>query len=169
MKQTFRDGDRLREVELALLAPGRWRAVVDGAALELTVEPLSPGRFRLAGTDGVVNAEVTAVGTRRFVRLGTLDFVLDVETGGRARSRGPAGGGLEAPMPGVVTRVLVAAGDDVRRGQPLVAIEAMKMEHLVRAPHDGRVRRVAAKAGETVNGGTALVELEEPAAAGGAP
>ena len=169
MKRIFREGDRLREVEVAPVAPGRWRAVVDGVVLEIGVEPIGPGRFRMIGADGVVTAEVTAAGSRRFVRLGSMDFVLDLEAGGRARARGPQGGGLEAPMPGVVTRVLVAAGDDVRRGQPLIAIEAMKMEHLVRAPRDGRVLRVAAKAGETVNGGTALVELEEPATAGGAP
>ena len=168
MKRAYRDGDRIREVVLEPLGGGRWRAVVDGAPLELAAEPVGPGRFRLIDGAGVTVAEVTAAGARRFVRLGSLDFVLDVEAGGRARARGPAGGGLEAPMPGVVTRVLVAAGDEVRRGQPLVAIEAMKMEHLVRAPRDGRVRKVAARAGETVNGGTALVELEEPAATGGA-
>ena len=63
-------------------------------------------------------------------------------------------------MPGVVTRVMVAAGDTVRKGQPLLAIEAMKMEHLIRAPRDGRVKEVRASAGEMVNGGVALVELE---------
>jgi biotin carboxyl carrier protein len=167
VRRAFRDGERVREVEVVPLGSGRWRVVVDGAAMELAAEPLGPGRFRLLGPDGVVTAEVTAAGARRFVRLGAMDFVLEAEAGGRARARGPAGGGLEAPMPGVVTRVLVSAGDDVRRGQPLIAIEAMKMEHLVRAPRDGRVRRVAARAGETVNGGAALVELEEPVAAGG--
>ena len=69
--------------------------------------------------------------------------------------------GLEAPMPGVVTRVHVAAGETVKQGQPLVAIEAMKMEHVLRAPRDGRVRAVAARTGEMVSGGAPLVELEE--------
>ena len=64
-------------------------------------------------------------------------------------------------MPGVVTRVFVAAGDDVTKGQPLVALEAMKMEHVIRAPRDGRVRAVPARAGEMVGGGVALVELED--------
>jgi 3-methylcrotonyl-CoA carboxylase alpha subunit len=64
-------------------------------------------------------------------------------------------------MPGVVTRVHVAAGETVKQGQPLVAIEAMKMEHVLRAPRDGRVRAVAARPGEMVSGGVALVELEE--------
>jgi 3-methylcrotonyl-CoA carboxylase alpha subunit len=89
-----------------------------------------------------------------------MDFVLERETSARPRARAH-GGGLEAPMPGVVTRVLVSAGDAVRQGQPLVAIEAMKMEHVLRAPRDGRVRAVAVRKGEMVNGGAAVVELEE--------
>ncbi len=64
-------------------------------------------------------------------------------------------------MPGVVTRVMVAVGDVVGKGQPLLALEAMKMEHLIRAPRDGRIRSIAAAAGEMVNGGVPLVEMEE--------
>ena len=48
----------------------------------------------------------------------------------------PAGGRLSAPMPGRVTRLLVEAGSTVRRGQPLMVIEAMKMEHTIIAPAD---------------------------------
>ena len=58
---------------------------------------------------------------------------------------------------------MVAAGDTVVQGQPLVAVEAMKMEHLIRAPRAGRVKRICAKAGEMVAPGTALVEMEEDA------
>jgi len=64
-------------------------------------------------------------------------------------------------MPGVVTRVLVKAGDAVEKGQPLIAIEAMKMEHVIRAPRAGRVAKVAAAQGEMVKGGVALVEMED--------
>jgi 3-methylcrotonyl-CoA carboxylase alpha subunit len=66
-------------------------------------------------------------------------------------------------MPGVVIRVMVGPGEEVRKGQPLVSLEAMKMEHVIRAPRDGRIRTVTAAAGELVNGGTPLVELEEEA------
>jgi 3-methylcrotonyl-CoA carboxylase alpha subunit len=97
-----------------------------------------------------------------------MDFVLEREAPGRARTRAGGthakrgSGGLEAPMPGVVTRLHVAVGEKVKQGQPLVAIEAMKMEHVLRAPRDGRVRAIAARPGEMVSGGAALVELEEP-------
>jgi len=67
---------------------------------------------------------------------------------------------MEAPMPGVVTKVMVVVGDEVSKGQPLVALEAMKMEHLIRAPREGRVKKVAASPGQMVQAGAALVELD---------
>jgi 3-methylcrotonyl-CoA carboxylase alpha subunit len=98
------------------------------------------------------------------VRLGALDFVLEREGSGRARAAaGSNDGGLEAPMPGVVTKVMVVVGDEVTKGQPLVALEAMKMEHLIRAPREGRVKRVGASPGQMVQAGAALVELESAA------
>jgi len=160
MRSHWRDGDRTRSVEVTRLETGHYRVRVDGAELEIAVEPLGEGRARLAVGGEHTVVEVTVVDQRRFVRLGAMDFVFER----RARSRGPSAGapGLEAPMPGVVTRVLVAVGDAVRRGQPLLAVEAMKMEHVIRAPRDGRVVRLAAEQGQMVNGGVALVELAEP-------
>jgi len=140
---------------------GRYRVTVDGAELVLTAEPLEGGRLRLVTAEGVMAAEVTAAGPRRFVRLGNMDFVFERVLGGRRKSNRGDDGGLEAPMPGVVTRVLISAGETVKRGQGLVAVEAMKMEHLVRAPRDGRVKAVRVQAGEMVVGGATLVDLED--------
>ena len=164
MKLAYRDGEGLREVEIAVLAPGRWRVSVDGSALEVSATALGEGRWRLASDAGEAIAEITPAGERRFVKLGPLDFVIeraaaDAAGAGRRRERGGSGS-LEAPMPGLVTRVLVKDGDAVEKGQPLLALEAMKMEHVIRAPAAGRVKRVNAKAGEMVNGGVALVEMD---------
>jgi len=164
VKTTWRDGDRLRSVELSPLGGGRYRVDVDGATFDVHAEAVEDGRMRMRTAEGDTMAEVTVSGNRRFVRLGTLDFVLEREVTSRARG-GAHPQGMTAPMNGVVTRVLVVADEDVVRGQPLVAIEAMKMEHLVRAPRDGRVKAVHAAAGAMVQGGTTLVELhpESPA------
>jgi 3-methylcrotonyl-CoA carboxylase alpha subunit len=166
MRADFRDGERIRSVELTPEGAGSWRASVDGVELRLGAEPLDGGRLRLVTPEGVVIAEVTMAGSRRFVRLGNLDFVFEREIGVRRRREGPAGGGLEAPMPGVVTRVMAAPGDEVRKGQPLVVLEAMKMEHMIRAPRDGRVKQVNAEPGQMVAGGATLVEMEAEAAGG---
>jgi pyruvate carboxylase subunit B len=75
-----------------------------------------------------------------------------------AASSGPAP--LVAPMPGLIVRVAVAEGDEVRAGQPLVVMEAMKMENELRSPAAGRVRSVVAQVGAAVEKGALLVELE---------
>lgn len=164
MRTTWRDGDRLREAVVEARGSGRYVVRVDGAEIDVAAELLPRGDLRLVTAQGVCVAEITAHGERRFVHLAGQDFVLERARDGAGRRRaGAAGGSLEAPMPGVVTRVLVAAGDAVAQGQALVAIEAMKMEHVLRAPRAGVVRTVSARAGEMVSPGVALVELEEPA------
>jgi 3-methylcrotonyl-CoA carboxylase alpha subunit len=72
-----------------------------------------------------------------------------------------ARGSLVAPMPGRVLAVLAAAGAQVKRGQPLVVMEAMKMEHTVTAPRDGTVARILCTVGEQLKEGTELLVLAE--------
>jgi biotin carboxyl carrier protein len=63
-------------------------------------------------------------------------------------------------MPGKVVRVLVVSGDQVREGQGLVVVEAMKMENEIGAPRAGRVKSVDVTPGQTVETGTRLVVLD---------
>ena len=69
-------------------------------------------------------------------------------------------GRIVAPMPGTVTRVLVAAGTGVPRGTPLIVLEAMKMEHTLRAPADGHVKALKCAVGDVVQDGAELAEFE---------
>ncbi|MGZ4403491.1 MAG: biotin/lipoyl-containing protein, partial [Gaiellaceae bacterium] len=80
-----------------------------------------------------------------------------------ADHRGSTGGqsSVTAPMPGTVIRLLVRAGDSVQARQPLVVLEAMKMETPLSSPYDAVVRAVHVAEGDRVAGGTILVELEE--------
>jgi propionyl-CoA carboxylase alpha chain len=66
---------------------------------------------------------------------------------------------LEAPMPGRILGVLTAVGATVAKGDTLVLVEAMKMEHAVRAPRDGTVTRVLVTEGQMVGLGDVLVEM----------
>ena len=68
---------------------------------------------------------------------------------------------LSAPMPGNVIRVLVKAGERVSRGQQLLVMEAMKMEHAILAPEDGVVGKVLFKQGDLVNNDSELIEFSE--------
>lgn len=69
-------------------------------------------------------------------------------------------GGLSAPMNGSIVRVQVAPGEQVEAGAALVILEAMKMEHSIRAPHAGTVSALLCKEGDMVSEGTLLVALE---------
>ncbi len=71
-----------------------------------------------------------------------------------------AGDDIRAPMPGKVLEVKAVAGRDVKKGEPLVVMEAMKMEHTLAAPRDGRIIEVSAIAGAQTAEGVVLVRLE---------
>jgi len=72
-----------------------------------------------------------------------------------------AAGSLVAAMPGTVVKVDVEPGDRVSRGDLVVTLEAMKMEHAIRAPHDGRVASVGAQPGDVVDAGVVLAVIDE--------
>ena len=76
--------------------------------------------------------------------------------------RSAAGGSLAAPMPGQVIAVLVREGQPVAAGDPLLILEAMKMEHTVRSPRDGVVTAVRYHAGEQVPAGAELAQVHVP-------
>jgi len=76
-------------------------------------------------------------------------------------SAGPSGPRpLRAPMPGLIVKVFVGPGDRVDAGQPIIAMEAMKMENELRAPATGTVKAVHAQTGTAVEKGALLVEFE---------
>lgn len=71
----------------------------------------------------------------------------------------PNTGLLTATMPGQVLQILVAVGDVVQRGQPLVVLEAMKMELRLTAPFEGTVEQISCQPGQTVERGQALITV----------
>jgi len=71
-----------------------------------------------------------------------------------------ATGRIVAPMPGTVTRILAEPGAGLQRGAPLIVLEAMKMEHTLRAPADGRLKALKCAVGDFVQEGTELADFE---------
>jgi acetyl/propionyl-CoA carboxylase alpha subunit len=106
--------------------------------------------------------EVLALGQRRVVSLEGRSYRLEPPKGPplERAARATGGGGLSAPMPARVAKIVVAPGEEVAQNQPLVVLEAMKMEHVVEAPHAGVVAQVCVAVGEQVSAGTELVVLE---------
>ena len=70
------------------------------------------------------------------------------------------GSSITAPLPGLVTKVYVTEGDTLKMGQPVMMLEAMKMENEVFAPFDGKVVSIHASKGTTVNAGDVLIDFE---------
>jgi acetyl/propionyl-CoA carboxylase alpha subunit len=67
---------------------------------------------------------------------------------------------MATPMPGIIVALAVCAGDEVKKGQALLTLEAMKMRNDLKSPRDGRVKEVRVVAGQTVAKGDVLVEFE---------
>ncbi len=104
--------------------------------------------------------------TRLFYELNGQSRVIRVENhqleaiAGRAKADPAAAGELGAPMAGMVVRIAVQTGDNVRKGDALITLEAMKMETVIAAPADGRVAELPVAAGSSVDMGDLLVKLE---------
>ena len=79
----------------------------------------------------------------------------------RAATKGAAGAGtpVKAPLPGVVTKVLVSAGQAVKKGDTVLVLEAMKMENNITAEADGSVTGICVAAGDSVMEGTTLLTI----------
>lgn len=92
--------------------------------------------------------------------LGESVFLPDDQAGSAPSRREAAGGDARSPMPGRVVRIFVKAAQQVKTGESLVAVEAMKMEYLVRAPGDGVVKALRCAEGQAVQQGQVLLDWE---------
>lgn len=150
---------------------GRFRATVDGVTASVDarrtggygVSMLFPDASHASGVVQLAPGHgpgelLAAIGGR----------TLAVTVNGRRMGRGAADTGgaapgeqrVSSPMPGRVVRVLVAPGDSVQVRQPVIVVEAMKMENELRSPKAGRVKEVAVAAGTPVEAGRVLVVIE---------
>ncbi|MFZ4715144.1 MAG: biotin/lipoyl-containing protein [Bacteriovoracaceae bacterium] len=101
--------------------------------------------------------EVANLGSVTQVFAGDLEAMLEVP---KSKSKSLDHGiGPISPMPGKVFKVLVKNGDRVKKGDALMILEAMKMEHTIKANVEGEVKKVFFKEGEMVTGGVTLVEI----------
>ena len=161
--------------------PVAWRNVVSQPQRtkfeEMTVEWFGgsagyevDGHAVVAATPTEVTLETDGVRTTYSIAVDGLAVDVDSARGHVRLTRVPrfvdpaeqvASGSLLAPMPGTVVSVAVEAGEAVTAGQPVVVLEAMKMQHTVKAPTDGVVTQIDVKAGAQVAAGEVLAVVEE--------
>ncbi len=139
---------RARQVDLQEIVPGRlYSLLLDHVSSQSFVEGGEGGQFQVLLKGQLYQVEVR---DERSIRLahGPAGFVPD---SGEIR--------IQAPMPGLVVKAPVTAGQLVREGDVLIILESMKMDNELCAPRDGTVARVHVEDGEGVDGGQTLVTL----------
>jgi 3-methylcrotonyl-CoA carboxylase alpha subunit len=156
---TFRDAAEERTVQATARGPG-WLLQIDDRAAVAHAEQRPDGAFAITIDDIRRQVIVLAYGPGTSVFIdGESWLLVEIDPLAARQGEDPAGGRLTAPMPGRVTRLLVEAGSTVRRGQSLMVIEAMKMEHTIVAPADGTVEKVRFAVGDMVEEGAELITL----------
>jgi biotin carboxyl carrier protein len=152
---------------------GRVVAEVGGRRYELEARTVGEGQYLLTRGGRVYECRVAAEpgaepGGRGSLRVsvGAREYGVLLSDPKRLRGAGAAAGEqggraqVKAPMPGKVVRVLVEAGQAVEAGQPVVVVEAMKMQNELKSPKSGTVAELRAEAGATVNAGDVLAVIE---------
>lgn len=163
-----RAGDSQYDVELISRDGSALRARVGDLEVAARFIPDS-GAGVLAGTLIINGRRFAISGARRkdsiIVGVGLASFEFKpAESGARRHALGLAAPEITAPMPGKVLKVMVQDGDAVEAGQPLVVIEAMKMETTLSAESAAIVKRVRVAVGEMVDHGAVLIDLSPPPA-----
>lgn len=144
-----------------------WLVTLNGRDLRVTAQPGDRDRLSLEIDGQRAAAFVAQAGPRLWVHVGGEVWALERSRGISRRAGEPAsetGGLVRSAMPGRVLDLLVGPGESVRKGQPLLLLEAMKMELRIAAPQDGTVAQVHVAAGQVIERGALLVEITAGAA-----
>jgi len=168
MKNLY-DGDAGR-IEAEVSRKGDTLSVASGETrLEWEVVKSDGVATLLRTPQGFIRAHIVRQKDEVFIHVNGRAYRLNdiTEEAGRQDSSQSSDLKVVAPMPGTVIKVLVEAGQVVKRGESLVIVEAMKMENEVRAPGAAVVASVLVKSGEKVGFGQKLVELTPPVESGG--
>ncbi len=155
----LQQGERTRTLKVWAQADG-WRVQCDDAAPATLIGTADAQQLTLQVGGRRRSAQLLRDGGQLFLfdAAGQHSFTLHDPVAESDTASADAGS-LLAPMPGRIVATLVQAGTQVKRGTPLVVLEAMKMEHTLQAPADGTVKGYRAKAGDQVGDGAVLVDF----------
>jgi 3-methylcrotonyl-CoA carboxylase alpha subunit len=150
-------------IDMAYHAHG-WALEADGKPHPLALVAQHDGRYAIRLDGQAIQGTVRRAGETLHVFTGGLHHVLEWHDPlAHAGEHETADGRLTAPMPGKVVAVIASNGQHVRKGEPLVIMEAMKMEHTIAAPSDGLVEEVLYQVGDQVADGAPLLAFKAAA------
>ena len=145
------------DIDYAKLGPGLYEVGEERTPVRYVAA--EPTTIEIAGRLSQPTIAWTGETAHVVTRAGAVDLTL-VPRFTIAEAEAEAGS-LTSPMPGKVLQVLVSAGDRVAGGEPLIVMEAMKMEHTLRSPVDGVVESIAVSVDDQVEGGVTLAVVTE--------
>lgn len=149
-----------REVEVHVLGPSRFTIHLEGGPKDYTLTCLDGGSIGFECEGRRAQARVVQTGASLTVFLDGTTFQTTLPERTDANDdNASTDDRLAAPMPGLVKVLSARQGDNVKRDQPLIVLEAMKMEHTLKAPRDGVVAKVLVGEGEQVTDSMVLLEL----------
>jgi biotin carboxyl carrier protein len=140
-------GAKVYQVDAAAVRGSLWSLCFDGKQCEAAVCGAGSGSYQVSGRDAAWPVEVSDP-------LAHLARQAEAASGVRKRRR------VTAYMPGRVVSLLVEEGAEVKAGQGILVLEAMKMQNEIEAEHDGVISRILVESGQSVDGGAPLFELE---------
>ncbi len=160
-------GKRERSVQVTPLGPGLYEVRIGDSVHRVDAYRHDYGTLSLLVDGTSYSATLDERGSSVHVRLDGSVFPIEILDERRLRLRRAAGRftvegkqTVTAPMPGKVVKVLATVGEQVKEGQGLLVIEAMKMENELKSPKDGRVVELHVKEGQTVEGNAKLCAVE---------
>ncbi len=160
VRECFRHGDRQFAILLTPHSAGAFTAQLDEQTLAGQVEPVGDGDLILTLEGRRQSVTTISGGDVWWVHTDghawALTWVSPLPEGRRSLA---AEGSLHAPMPGQVRAVFVEIGQRVAKGETLLILEAMKMEHRIKAPYDGQVSALHYQVGQSVQADAVLLEL----------
>jgi|Deesub1362A_J573_1020465.scaffolds.fasta_scaffold00212_50 oxaloacetate decarboxylase alpha subunit len=139
----------------------RFRIVVGNSVYSAAVERLGVGRYRVKLGDKVAEVSVEEETPKiTSVRKETAPATPALKVEKELQKPVAVSGAVTAMLPGVVLKILVSLGDTVKAGQPIMVLEAMKMENEIVSPVDGVVQEIMVKEGDKVETGDLLAVVQ---------
>ena len=134
----------------------------DNTEYKVKAEEIKPGQLKIKIGKRILKAVITDGGKEKYVFVdGDVYKVKHVELTAKKKTRKKEEGNLNSPISGKVVNIKVKKGDNVKKGDVLMVIEAMKMEYLIRAPSNGKVKKVNFKENDQIEIGEETVEIEK--------
>ncbi len=163
MEYKLRCNQETVTLEVESEGEGQFKATIADNPYDASFKRISDNCLHLVVNGRQTRAYVADTSTGKAVTINGRTWLLEDESTRSSRGRsGPRGGpkAVTPPMPAVVTKILVSAGETVEQGQGLLVVSAMKMDTTLTAPFDGVVTRINCAEGDKVTPRQVLVDIE---------